>query len=53
MIDAMTCRELPAASMGLPSRRRCLGTMRQEPFCLAIAVEDGDVNVGESLAERK
>ena len=23
------------------ARRRCLGTMRQEPFCLAIAVEDG------------
>ena len=32
MIDAMTCRELPAAAMGPPSRSAegCLGTMRQE-----------------------
>ena len=43
MMDAMTCTELPATAMGPPHelRRRCLWLIRQEPFCLAIAVEDG------------
>ena len=44
MMDVMTCAELPAAfrwDCRHGARRRCLGTMRQEPFCLAIAVEDG------------
>ena len=43
MMDAMTCTELPAAAMGPPHelRRRCLWPIRQEPFCPAIAVEDG------------
>ena len=42
MMDAMTCTELPATAMGPPHelRRRCLWQIRQEPFCLAIAVED-------------
>ena len=43
MMDAMTCTELPATAMGPPHelRRRCLWPIRQKPFCLAIAVEDG------------
>ena len=43
MMDAMTCTELPATAMGPPHelRRRCLWPIRQEPFCPAIAVEDG------------
>ena len=42
-MDAMACTELPATAMGPPHelRRRCLWLIRQEPFCLAIAVEDG------------
>ena len=43
MIDTMTCTERSAAPMGHRhgARRRCLWPMRQEPFCLAIALEDG------------
>ena len=42
-MDAMTCTELPATAMGPPHefRRCCLRLIRQEPYCLAIAVEDG------------
>ena len=43
MMDAMTSTELPATAMGPPHelRGRCLWPIRQEPFCLAIAMEDG------------
>ena len=41
-MDTMTCTELPATAMGPPHelQRRCLWPIRQEPFCLATAVEE-------------
>ena len=43
MMDAMTCTALLATAMGPPHelRRCCLWLIRQEPFCLAIAIENG------------
>ena len=42
MMDAMRCTALLATAMGPPHelRKCCLWPIRQEPFCLAIAIED-------------
>ena len=50
MMDAMRCTAPLTTALEPPHkvRRRCLWPIRQEPFCLAIAVEDGQT---ESIFE--